>query len=808
MLNALDSITSPLIVLNVLALGGIALVALGTRGGGAGRAANEARFKSAMSSTSAVYAPPPINPKAAPGADDVVQNAFDEGKRKQATHPGVTPASPGVVPASPGVVPASPGVVPASPGVVPASPGVVPASPGNAAAVVTPAQLEDLKSKFQSFSTPFGIFTAELNKSTHLPIRGTIKQVGGDETNDLTARTHRYILQERFQLACLIGDGTCRSDVPDVMRILKEIEKYVIVQQKKPFINAVFIKDTTVTNVDGVDNPTYVLADIVSPTPDGVTNVDASVFFNTTTNELLGFKPPMKDDDGDDLDGTARLYPPLPDELARMYPSGGGKLSKFEHYMHHLMHLDMYCKVPDIGREPMLVSSTLTLDDDQRVAFIGDLEGRSHSLYQLLDGAGIATYDDGELTWKDDNQYVIQMGDQFDSCRWAAGDFLENPEKPEKRPEDEAAAKRWDTKCAGDVNMVFFTDYIDYISGGKMINVYGNHEQFNVKYAYDRTRERVDTSVQCHTTTGNYVYTYTAYAPAHNVEYTRIELVELLRKYVMPRRTIAHIVKNEASSARVLVSHAGIYRATVDSLSTPPPDTVDAVVQSLNEIKKQYLNDPGKEHPSMGIGQESVIWSRQINNAYEGKCDEVMDYDKDDKELGLKTCKDAAPASPASPASAASATTGGNSMMECDIGLQTWGGESVIAQFTGHNSLNYENHGFKDDKGRAVSQNMVVINEFGADGKCKPFNKTRLTESPDDTASNIPMLKDKYYMVMTDALRGGAEYPDIHFVNMVLVGDGAAAGSLFRRTLPFDEQYKIPPWSESDPIKFGRYSDP
>jgi FtsZ-interacting cell division protein ZipA len=49
MLNALDSITTPIILVNILAILGIVGVSLGTRGGAAGKPLNDTRFKHSIS---------------------------------------------------------------------------------------------------------------------------------------------------------------------------------------------------------------------------------------------------------------------------------------------------------------------------------------------------------------------------------------------------------------------------------------------------------------------------------------------------------------------------------------------------------------------------------------------------------------------------------------------------------------------------------------------------------------------------------------------------------------------------------------
>lgn len=110
-----------------------------------------------------------------------------------------------------------------------------------------------------------------------------------------------------------------------------------------------------------------------------------------------------------------------------------------------------------------------------RVVVVGDLQGQLQALYNmLLDLKVIARVDNPPpgaeadpdacvsptCEWLDSNTYVVQCGDQID------GGGRHDP--------------RHAKMLHGDLETLLFTDYMAKISGGRFVNILGNHEWWNV----------------------------------------------------------------------------------------------------------------------------------------------------------------------------------------------------------------------------------------------------------------------------------------------------------------------------------------
>lgn len=139
--------------------------------------------------------------------------------------------------------------------------------------------------------------------------------------------------------------------------------------------------------------------------------------------------------------------------------------------MQHVMNLRGNFQIPKPEQ------ACRDLPDGATVYVIGDLEGRLHVLYNLMlhqlklierlpDVNAHGKCTSAAFKWiGDEKTFVVQCGDQVDQSRH---DNVLNP----------------------DLQTLMFTDYLQEISGGRFVNILGNHEWMNVlnitNYVHDQ----------------------------------------------------------------------------------------------------------------------------------------------------------------------------------------------------------------------------------------------------------------------------------------------------------------------------------
>jgi hypothetical protein len=143
------------------------------------------------------------------------------------------------------------------------------------------------------------------------------------------------------------------------------------------------------------------------------------------------------------------------------------------------------------------------------------------SLLCMLADRGIATYSSTTdiVTWNDTDSYVIQMGDQPINC------------------------------STSDLNLMFLADYIEYVSGGLM-------RIMSMSKIPDGYCQSIDTVVH------EYTYTDPRSRTTNPIKYDSVDLLSIIRKYVMPQRTPVLLVQCH-DIMKVLVSESGISQAAI-----------------------------------------------------------------------------------------------------------------------------------------------------------------------------------------------------------------------------------------------------
>jgi len=542
---------------------------------------------------------------------------------------------------------------------------------------------------------------------------------------------------------------------------------------------------------------------ITLPTKD--VNVRATAFYtDLATGKYIGIG---RINESTNLAKGVRLfhmavYPHIPDALNKMYTTGSDKIP-FTDYIHHIFNMNKYCGVKNLFDRTKRENKTIISESDE-VYFVGDLEGRTACMCRLLEDKGIIGYNrtDQTYTFPKKNAYVFQMGDQLDSCRWA--DDREDPVAPVPKNIAELEAK--------DINLLFFTDYLDYLSDGRIRSVYGNHEHWNVEihdenYLAKRTeqekQEKPFDDLDCHEVTQAFDYKYTDYSGTQ-IDLDRKAIMSAIRMYVMPHRTVAHVVRN--GNTNILVSHAGVIPKVVEALGGF--DSLESLVDTLNNVKNKYL----KNHDSVSDDEkknvlsdpDGVIWTRALIKFHTAMCD-ITFSEKN--------------------------STRNKSPADMSKGIISVGNDKIFAQITGHNNLNnltlnpkilecddYENYdkakideafakGSKYSLRSAVDQIAVVIDSLprksDADttyDDCKPLNKTRKNcqtwQGGDLTyIEPVHIESDRYYTVMTDVVPVGDVTPPTPFVKLTLgnVTSATQLGTFFRgMTLNSVESYADP----------------
>lgn len=186
------------------------------------------------------------------------------------------------------------------------------------------------------------------------------------------------------------------------------------------------------------------------------------------------------------------------------------------------------------------------LDNKCTIYFLSDFEGRFHTMLAFLLAQNVITIesvgsdDDVKIVWNDPTVFVVQCGDAVDDIRWAA---------PEQSPKDSG---KYDEKhpeeLGRDFDAWFVFDYLRRISRGNFINIFGNHDLFNVMENGTETKYNIANPG---------LYPNVKYVTKDSKQYTRIDFA---KRFVFPFYSISFIyLLRIEGGARIIASHAGVH---------------------------------------------------------------------------------------------------------------------------------------------------------------------------------------------------------------------------------------------------------
>ena len=126
------------------------------------------------------------------------------------------------------------------------------------------------------------------------------------------------------------------------------------------------------------------------------------------------------------------------------------------------------------GSAPLNLEIDDEIADFKKVYVLGDLEGQLHLVYGWFVDRGLITQGEGgEVKWTGEpGVYVVQCGDQIDSGDRQGGVRVELADRTQLGP---------GTGTETDLSVMLFLDFLQAISGGRVISLIGNHEWLNVR---------------------------------------------------------------------------------------------------------------------------------------------------------------------------------------------------------------------------------------------------------------------------------------------------------------------------------------
>jgi hypothetical protein len=220
------------------------------------------------------------------------------------------------------------------------------------------------------------------------------------------------------------------------------------------------------------------------------------------------------------------------------------------------------------------------VDSECTLYFLSDFEGRYHVMIEFLLKKNIievtedASKGETYITWNDPKVFVVQCGDAIDDLRWAAPEV--SGTHVEKHPED----------LGRDLDAWFVFDYLRRISGGNFINIFGNHDIWNMQ---KRDDNKYNISV---------LYPEAKYVTKDDdgktTEYSRTDFA---KRFVFPFYSISFVyVLRVADGATIIASHAGVHPDYLNDLKQFMADV--HVHEDIANIINSHDVDPSNKKGS------------------------------------------------------------------------------------------------------------------------------------------------------------------------------------------------------------------
>jgi hypothetical protein len=267
--------------------------------------------------------------------------------------------------------------------------------------------------------------------------------------------------------------------------------------------------------------------------------------------------------------GSVTVKKPAPEKIKQLYtPTSGGMLSCLG-YCRYIMHLGLYSSIPNIHAQmeenDKKNKGIFELGDDtKRVLFVNSTSWVLvfDFLINVMKLVSFTTDSDGGvgMVWNgsQNSTRVVHLGNQLAT----------NPH---------------------DVNLVFLTDYLNYVSDGRFISIYGGDDQANL-FPTDAT-----------TDDDNPPYVTFDSDGALKQELSRAGMMGLIARHIMSKRPAVIGLKYKEIS--VLASQAGInqdfwdrmhlgdLQMVIDANNLQTPKTLETWVNGMNIAAK--LSNPG-----------------------------------------------------------------------------------------------------------------------------------------------------------------------------------------------------------------------
>lgn len=198
------------------------------------------------------------------------------------------------------------------------------------------------------------------------------------------------------------------------------------------------------------------------------------------------------------------------------------------------------CKDASDADIPALIRDR-QVDSECTLYFLSDFEGRYHVMIEFLLKNGIieirehAASGETYITWTNPKVLVFQCGDAIDDRRWAA---------PEVPPDSGIFVEKHPDDLGRDLDAWFVFDYLRRISRGNFINIFGNHDIWNMQGTSDKYNITV-------------LYPDAKYVTADGAKYSRTEFV---KRFVFPFYSMTFVyVLRIINGPKIIASHAGVH---------------------------------------------------------------------------------------------------------------------------------------------------------------------------------------------------------------------------------------------------------
>lgn len=217
----------------------------------------------------------------------------------------------------------------------------------------------------------------------------------------------------------------------------------------------------------------------------------------------------------------------------------------------------------------------------RRIVAIGDIHGDMRLTLNLLKLAKVIHVENKIVKWIGCDTYVVQIGDQLDSCRPKNDTpcFIDNP--------------KGDRKCSDIKVLKFFTKLDEKAQqhGGRVISLLGNHEILNVLKQSENYLTQDDIE----------------YFGSLDKRYESFQPKNVFGRYLGCTRLLCVIIGSN------FFCHGGLIKSFFDKLKKPEESAIQTL-EKINNLFKQWLiygiSDVDNNVENMASDMESILWSR------------------------------------------------------------------------------------------------------------------------------------------------------------------------------------------------------